>query len=131
MRVNTELAARIYRQITMHPETHDQEVVVEGLGWLPDGNVCGTTACVAGWACAFAGRLTERRSITGHATYAEYSGDWFEDGMVALGISDGLADALFAAKVPEGTAREAVRLLAISGGSEAPAAYLLEEHGGM
>lgn len=126
MKVNTELAARIYRQITMHPETHSQYAVAEGVDVTEEGNVCGTTACVAGWACAFTGRLIEVPSP--HGDYA-WSDDWFWEGRDALGISSRLAEALFNSELPDGRARAAVGLLATSGGSEEEAMEYLSSRG--
>lgn len=126
MKVNTELAARIYRQITMHPETHRQYAVAEGVDVTEEGNICGTTACVAGWACAYAGHLVEIASPLGN--YA-WSVDWFWEGKDALGISSGLAEALFNSELPEDHARAAVGLLATSGGSEEEAMEYLSSRG--
>ena len=59
---NKELAAKVLRQITEHPETHDQEVWFEQneggrgfcntVGEVRDVGTCGTVGCVAGWAVA-------------------------------------------------------------------------------
>lgn len=45
-----ELAQKILKQITEHPETHDQG------SWVNAFNECGTTYCIAGWAVAFNSR---------------------------------------------------------------------------
>lgn len=124
MRVNTELAARIYRQITMHPETHRQEAVAEGVDETQEGYICGTSACVAGWACAFTGGLVKVKSAFGDYVWAD---DWFERGKDELNISAALAEALFNSELPEGHARAAVGLLATSGGSEEGALEYLRQ----
>lgn len=126
MRVNTELAARIYRQITMHPETHRQEAVAEGVDETQEGYICGTSACVAGWACAFTGGLTKVMSSFGDFAWAD---DWFERGQDELNISTGLAEALFNSELPEDHARAAVGLLATSDGSEEEALEYLGSRG--
>lgn len=48
MAVNTEMFRKIYDQISLHPETHDQDTY-EG----QSGPHCGTQRCIAGWAVAF------------------------------------------------------------------------------
>lgn len=40
---NVEMFKKIHNQITLHPETHHQ-------GTFEEGQSCGTTRCVAGWA---------------------------------------------------------------------------------
>ena len=125
MKVNTELAAQVYNHITLHPEAHDQEVVAEGVDYLPNGNVCGTTACIAGWTCAYAGKLEGVKDIYGRDDYIDHS-DWFEDAREALGISVRLAEELFASYLPEYHARAALGLLAAGGGSERAAQRYLD-----
>ncbi len=46
--LNTELFKKIHKQITEHPEAHDQG------SWEGKRPACGTTRCVAGWALHFA-----------------------------------------------------------------------------
>lgn len=118
MAVNTELAAQVYSHITLHPEQHDQGLVVEGYSQLPNGNICGTIGCIAGWTCAYAGKLMEYNSISNPGDPWVAPVDWFEDARIALGISDHLASALFDSEIPEEDARHALGLLALGGGSE-------------
>lgn len=46
---NRELAARILAEIEAHPEMHEQGT------WRTVRPSCGTTMCVAGWACHLSG----------------------------------------------------------------------------
>jgi hypothetical protein len=46
-KLNVELAEKVLKQVTDHPETHDQA------HWMTRGPACGTTACLAGWALRF------------------------------------------------------------------------------
>lgn len=46
--LNIELAEKVLKQVTEHPETHNQEE------WTFRGPGCGTTACLAGWTVYFA-----------------------------------------------------------------------------
>lgn len=48
-RINTELARKVRDQILLEPDSHRQDV------WAEETD-CGTTACVAGWACIIAGK---------------------------------------------------------------------------
>src|SRR5690349_17452818 len=59
MTPNRELAAKVLRQITEHPETHRQGMWFakddRELGMVDDivdAGTCGTVGCVAGWAVA-------------------------------------------------------------------------------
>lgn len=57
---NVELAQRIHDQITQHPDQHDQGTWcslpgVDATDAVGADNMCGTTACVAGWAMLFSG----------------------------------------------------------------------------
>ena len=47
-RLNTDLMLQIREQITSHPETHSQDT----FGMASE---CGTTHCMAGWACVLSG----------------------------------------------------------------------------
>jgi hypothetical protein len=47
-RLNTDLMLQIREQITAHPETHSQDT----FGMASE---CGTTHCMAGWACVLSG----------------------------------------------------------------------------
>jgi len=133
MAVNTELAKQIFIQISLHPETHDQNIVTEGVAALPNGNLCGTTACVAGWACAYAGLLEERVGYSGQHYLVvpdEWgSDDWFSVARAELGITHDLAGALFYEDLPQDVAREAVRLLAVGKGMQTDAEDYLESKG--
>lgn len=126
MTVNTKLAAEVYTHLSMYPESHDQSSVVEGVGYLPNGNICGTVGCIAGWTCAYAGLLEPVIRMDGKINYVD-DGDWFMDAKRELGISERLADALFATGIPEGVALTALGFLATGGGSEEKAIdYLME-----
>lgn len=132
MAVNTELAKKVFIQISLHPETHDQQVVTDGLEYLEDGSPCGTTACVAGWTCAFAGLLEERTDWDGVpylVVPGEFGDDWFGKSADALGITRRMADVLFNEELPEDVARETVRLLAVDGGSQGAAESFLRSEG--
>lgn len=48
MTYNKPLMDKILDQITQHPETHNQ-------GSFANRDACGTTYCVAGWACVLSG----------------------------------------------------------------------------
>lgn len=48
MPINTDLMLQIREQITSNPELHDQT------SWGEQKD-CGTTHCIAGWACAMTG----------------------------------------------------------------------------
>ncbi len=80
MTINAELAARVLKQITEHPASHDQET------WWWDAREwsvipatvepkCGSVGCVAGWACALATEKPSERV------------DWWEGGREVLGLS--------------------------------------------
>jgi hypothetical protein len=45
--INQPLFQKILDQITMHPETHNQDF------WENASSDCGTTRCIAGWALHF------------------------------------------------------------------------------
>lgn len=48
-----ELAEKVLKQVTEHPEQHEQAVWVENSDRrvvVSKGNLCGTRACLAGWA---------------------------------------------------------------------------------
>lgn len=47
-----ELAEKVLKQVTEHPEQHEPAVWVENSGRrvVSKGNLCGTRACLAGWA---------------------------------------------------------------------------------
>ena len=57
-----ELAQQVRDQIMFHPETHNQSVWFQRME-------CGTTACVAGWACMLAGDEVNAEDITGLSVY--------------------------------------------------------------
>lgn len=130
MKVNTELATQVYMHLSLHPEKHDQEAVVDGIGELPNGNLCGTVGCIAGWTCAYAGLLEPVRGVSGKVHYVD-TPDWFGSAMSELSISEGLAEAMFSAYIPEEIALRALGLLATGGGSEMKAVEYLEEEGRM
>lgn len=52
MAYNLDLLRAVREQITTHPETHDQR------SWAKRAK-CGTTHCIAGWACALSGDAFE------------------------------------------------------------------------
>ena len=52
MTYNLDLMRAVREQITKHPETHDQT------SW-GERTECGTTHCIAGWACALSGDAFE------------------------------------------------------------------------
>jgi hypothetical protein len=51
-----ELAEKVLKQVTEHPERHNQAIWVENSFFrvvVSKGNLCGTRACLAGWAVLF------------------------------------------------------------------------------
>lgn len=53
-----ELAEKVLRHVTAHPELHDQRNWINNSAVSP--NRCGTTACLAGWAVLLNAKNTER-----------------------------------------------------------------------
>jgi len=89
---NVELFKKIYRQITDHPETHDQGI------WESD---CGTARCVAGWALYFHNskqsvHRTAEDILWGEGPRSTLRGSW--EAIAAktiLGLTDDEAEDLF------------------------------------
>ncbi len=87
---NVELIEKILKHIDEEPKRLDMNA------WVKDRE-CGTTACVAGWACILDGRATWS-AVDGwvpEGDNGEDDGAWARQGMYALGISEGLASWLF------------------------------------
>lgn len=100
-----KVAGKVYRQIFLHPESHDQRA------WATDGatrEMCGTTACVAGWAAKFSSDFVFKVVESRHhpidsphrfyASVANLSGDYVEfpdAGHKALGLTAAQAGYLF------------------------------------
>lgn len=119
MPVNTELFKKIYKQITEHPESHDQGLYEANVEWngatRNDGlPVCGTTRCVAGWAIRFAHPDKDLAQGT-EAILGDGSGDYFEAGKEVLGLDYDEANELFSGGLRE---TKAVRLVARYAGIE-------------
>lgn len=56
--MNEELAIRVRDAILAHPELHDQD-------YYAHRNSCGTTYCIAGWACALSGEQFDWHGAVG------------------------------------------------------------------
>ena len=63
MAYNLDLMRAVREQITKHPETHDQA------SW-GERTECGTTHCIAGWACALSGDAFEWATDDADGTFA-------------------------------------------------------------
>lgn len=86
-------------------------MAVPDVGWLAPGKIakyvgspdepirCGTTACVAGWACAI------------YKKEVDPDESWHENGARILGIDDETADFLFNGSADHQTAAEAAAVL--------------------
>lgn len=96
--MNVELAQQVLDQITRFPESHNQMLVHEGVNKSREDYVCGTAACVAGWAASFAGRTAFEEDDYGRPyIYIKDDGDWYDTGRDELGISEQMAAWLFLA----------------------------------
>lgn len=107
MPLNIPLAQMVLRQITEHPETHNQE------SWA---NECGTVHCIAGWALALSGKQTRIREdvcasipeMLVDGQWVPMVGGWSREGREVLGLTREQADYLFL----QSTDSESVVLLA-------------------
>lgn len=92
MTYNLDLMRAVREQITKHPETHDQK------GW-GIRTKCGTTHCIAGWACALSGDAFSWQAddVGVEATaFVPRSGGFIEDrGQDLLGLDAFEANSLF------------------------------------
>jgi hypothetical protein len=96
-KLNVELAEKVLKQVTDHPETHDQA------HWMTRGLACGTTACLAGWALRFGrpdAELLWQDGVGGKQIVIEVVVDgttWGADEAAAevLGLDSEEADELF------------------------------------
>lgn len=116
---NVELGTKIYNFITAHPERHYQKDWVES-----SDDECGTTACVAGWACVMGMDLPLLRDtrerwnedtqkyeiVPGPFYWAEPSGGWEDNAALELNISAAMAQELFR-NTTNKEAKEALGLL--------------------
>jgi hypothetical protein len=89
--LNVPLAKAILRQITEHPETHEQS------SWMGH-KACGTTHCIAGWAAALTPDIKLRPIGPAGFMAAFPDGEKHVPsyaGQILLGLTDEQADDLF------------------------------------
>lgn len=93
MTYNVPLFRKIYRQITEHPETHDQRAF--------ESTYCGTQRCIAGWAVALhfglgvGESIYRSRAVKKHATVnGGYGGVMADNGVWLSDTAHHAADLL-------------------------------------
>jgi hypothetical protein len=95
MTINTELFQKIYDQITLHPEQHDQA----GFEYRDEyRDECGTIRCIAGWAVAIHYGVNSIYGVEygpGRDTEWGYLSDTAAEAADLLGLDDTQATDLF------------------------------------
>lgn len=119
MAFNAELGTKIRDFIVTNPKRHWQK------DWTEENpEECGTTACLAGWACIIGMELPLRQSdprrwdaetgtwvpYPGNFFWREPAGGWGDNATTLLGISQDMADALFL-RTDNETALDALTML--------------------
>lgn len=82
-----QIRRRVLRQITEHPESHEQAIWIDGLERDAEGKPMagkGTRACIGGWALLFDGLL--KLDEEGDPFSAD-SGDYLEEAAHSLGLT--------------------------------------------
>jgi hypothetical protein len=86
--LNEKLIACVLEHIEQHPEEYDQSLWAHVEDQEQDGNYCGTTACVAGWACLLSTPVEKWREPHNYGYY-------YHEGARLLGLDVTEASMLF------------------------------------
>lgn len=101
---NVDLGELILRQITDAPDTHSQSTFGTKYAINHPAYECGTSHCIAGWAAHFHAKKLHWSEFTGTDGFSTLLGatnshgaytNVYDYAQVALGLTDGQANALF------------------------------------
>lgn len=95
---NFELIKRVRDHIVIHPEQHVQTTWVQTLWTFKEDDVyvaCGTTACVAGWACIFDGKTIEDSNGKTILNPSLWSRQYEEIACESMRINTAVGDTIF------------------------------------